>query len=100
MSSDRHPTAEVTKVQVYGRNGDMVARLQNLSATGARLELINGEYVPKRGDFLHVTVHLHSMNKTHEMDAEVMWNEGLGFGISFLKREQLMFRLLGRGNSG
>jgi hypothetical protein len=94
--NSRHETAEVSKIQVYGRTGDMVAKLQNLSATGARLELINGEYVPKRGDFLHITVHLHSINKTHEVDAEVMWNEGLGFGINFIKREQLMFRLLNR----
>lgn len=94
--ADRHNTSEVAKVQIYGRPGEMVAKLKNISATGALLELMNGDYVPKQGDFVHIVIHLQSVKKTHEVDGEVVWNEQMGFGIAFIKKNQLISRMMSR----
>jgi homogentisate 1,2-dioxygenase len=98
MIAERFSTSEIARVQVYGRMGNMVAKLKNISSTGGFLELINGDYVPKQGDFVHMTVNLHSMGRIHEVDAEVVWNDALGFGISFVKKDQLLSRMMSKGS--
>jgi len=94
MSARRFQTLETVHVEVYGRMGTLMARMRNLSSTGAFLELSNGEYIPQNGDFLHVTVNLYSVGKSHSFDAEVVWNRGLGFGVNFIKKEQLLDKML------
>ena len=94
MNAERHQTSEIARVQVYGRLGSMVAKLKNLSSTGSFFELVNGDYVPRQGDFIHVTIQLHSLGRTHEFDAEVAWNEALGFGVSFVKKEHLLTKMM------
>jgi hypothetical protein len=94
--AERFNTSEIAKVIVYGRSVEMVAKLKNVSATGALFELINGDYLPKSGDFVHIVIHLHALKKTHEIDGEVVWNEGMGFGIAFIKKDQLISRMMAR----
>ncbi len=94
LPAERYKTSEIARIQVYGRLGDMVAKLKNISSTGAMMELINGEYVPKSGDFVHAIIHLHAVNKTHEVDGEVVWTDELGFGISFVKKDQLISKMI------
>lgn len=94
MSARRYQTFENAHVEVYGRMGTLVAKMKNLSATGAFLELTSGEYIPHNGDFLHVTVNLNSVGRSHTFDAEVVWNRGLGFGVQFVKKEQLLDKML------
>ncbi len=96
MSAQRFTTLETVHVEVYGRMGTLVARMKNLSSTGALLELSNGEYIPQEGDFLHITVNLSTVGKSHAFDAEVIWNRALGFGINFIKKEQLLDKMLQR----
>ncbi len=94
MNAERHPTSEIARVQVYGRMGTMVAKLKNISSTGSFFELVNGDYVPREGDFIHVTIQLHTVGRTHQFDAEVAWNNALGFGVSFVKKEQLLTKMM------
>lgn len=93
MIAQRYVTSEVTHIEIYGRMGKSVARMKNLSSTGAFFELQTGDYVPKKGDLLRATVHLTKIGRSRSMDAEVVWNSGLGFGIFFLKKEQLLEKM-------
>jgi hypothetical protein len=88
-TAQRYKTSEIAKIQVYGRSGDLVARLKNISAQGALLELLNGDFLPKRGDFIHITIHLSDVNKTHEINGQVIWSNELSFGIYFIKKQEL-----------
>lgn len=95
MTAQRYPTKEIAHIEVYGRHhGKMVAKLRNLSASGAFFELSQSEYVPKRGDMLCVTVHLGTIKKSHTIHAQVVWNEGLGFGAQFVARDDLLTKML------
>lgn len=94
--AQRYPTSEIAHIEIYGRMGKAVARMKNLSATGAFLELQNGGYVPRPGDLLRATVHLASVGRSRSVDAEVVWNDGLGFGVSFLKKPELLERMFQR----
>jgi PilZ domain len=95
MIAQRFETQEVAQIEVYGRShSKIVARLKNISTTGAFFELAQSEYVPKQGDIVCVTVHLDSLNRSRIVNAEVVWNRGLGFGAQFLLKDELVSRLL------
>lgn len=95
----RFHTSEIAHLEVYGRMMRAVCRMKNLSSTGAFLHLTNGEVVPQRGDLIKMTVHLHSLGRSRAVDAEVVWSRGLGFGICFLNKEQLLQRMFQRSTS-
>jgi hypothetical protein len=95
MISQRFEAQEVAQIEVYGRaHGKIVARLKNISTTGAFFELTQSEYVPKQGDIVCVTFHLESLNRSRVVNAEVVWIRGLGFGAQFLLKDELVSRLL------
>ena len=98
MSAHRYTTSEVAHVEIYGRLGQLVSRMKNLSTTGALLELKSGTQVPKKGDLIRATIHLHSIGKTRVMDAEVVWTSGLGFGVSFLRKTELLERMFSKNS--
>lgn len=54
---------------------------------------MNGESVPAKGDLVRITIHLNQIGRVHLLDAEVVWCSGLGFGIYFLKKAQLLERM-------
>ncbi len=89
----RFLTKEHAQIEIYGRMGKVFCRVANLSVTGAFLEIINAKYVPKPGELIRMTVLLRQVNKTHTLDAEIIWSKGLGLGISFIKKEQLFEKL-------
>lgn len=91
--SPRYQTAETAHIEVYGRLGRLVGYMKNISKTGAFFELTNGDYVPQDGDILRLTVHLHSLKKTHNVDAEVKWFTGLQFGVAFVTKEEVLEKL-------
>ena len=91
--AQRFPTAEVAHVEFYGRSGKISARLKNVSSTGAYLALLGGVYRPQKGDLVKATVHLNSLGRSRSVDGEVMWTTGSGFGISFLRKAQLIERM-------
>lgn len=97
--AQRYPTLETAHIEIYGRMGKSVARMKNLSATGAFLELQNGGYVPRKGDLVKATVHLRTVGKSRIVDAEVVWNNGLGFGVNFLKKAELLERMFQRNSA-
>ncbi len=96
MNAERYKTSEIARLQVYGRMGTLLAKLKNISATGSFFELVNGDYIPNPGDFIHVTIQLHTVGRTHDFDAEVAWSEALGFGVSFVKKEHLLTKMMSK----
>ncbi len=92
----RYNTKEMAQIEVYGRMGKVFCKLGNLSESGAFLEIINSSYVPRSGDLVRITVLLRQINKTHIVDAEIIWARGLGLGINFLRKKTLVEKLSGR----
>lgn len=94
-TAQRFETKEIAHIEVYGRHhGKMVAKLKNISSSGAFFEISQSEYVPRRGDMLCVTVHLNSLKKSHVIHAQVVWGRGLGFGAQFVTTNDLVAKML------
>lgn len=98
-AAKRYPTKEVAQIEVYGHIGVLVANLRNISQTGAFLEVRKGSYVPKKGDLLNMTVTLGDVQRTHNVSAEVVWSSGLGLGICFINKDEILERMMAKGSS-
>lgn len=96
--TERYMTQERAYLEIFGRMGTLIAEMKNLSLTGAFLEIIQGDYIPQKGDIIRVTVPLESLGRTHSVNAEVVWGKSLGVGICFLNRQETMTKML--TNSG
>lgn len=94
MITERHSTRERAYLEIFGRMGTLIAEMKNLSLTGAFLEILQGDYIPQKGDLLRITVPLESLGRTHSVNAEVVWGKSLGVGICFLNREETMTKML------
>lgn len=80
----------VSEVDVHGQSGTLLGFMRNVSRTGAFLEIFEGDYIPQKGDILHIS------NEVQTLDAEVVWSRSEGFGICFLDHDQLEDRLMNR----
>lgn len=98
-TAKRYSTKETAHVEVYGHIGILVTNLKNLSQTGAFLEVRQGDYIPKKGDLLNLTVNLTTLRRTHNVAAEVVWSKGLGLGICFINKDQVLERMMAKGTS-
>lgn len=97
--AERFVTSETAQIEVYGRMGHLVGSLKNLSKTGAFFELLKGDYIPLSGDVLHLTIHLRSVRRTHSVDAEVVWQKGVSFGVHFVNKDQVLEKIMQSKNS-
>lgn len=95
----RFKTNETAQIEVYGQAGVIMAEMGNLSLTGAFLKLVQHEFLPKKGDLVNITVHLTSLNRVHNVDAEVVWTENLGLGICFINKEDVLERMLAKASA-
>ncbi|MBC7742679.1 MAG: PilZ domain-containing protein [Bdellovibrionaceae bacterium] len=95
-TSQRYVTQELAQLEVYGRQGKVFCKMANLSSSGAFFEIINSNYMPRAGDLVRITVLLRQINKTHVLDAEIIWCKGLGLGLNFIKKHELIRKLSGR----
>jgi PilZ domain len=89
----RFSTKELAQIEVYGRIGKILAKMGNLSTSGAFFEVINSNYMPKNGDLVRMTVNLRSIKRVHTLDAEVVWCKGLGIGLRFLPADKVRDKL-------
>lgn len=92
----RFTTNEVATIEVFGRMETMHATMKNLSKSGCFLELTKGEYVPQEGDCIRIVLPLKSINKTKNLFGQVIWKKGLGFGLSFIKKDDISKKMLSR----
>ncbi|MGZ3771013.1 MAG: PilZ domain-containing protein [Bdellovibrio sp.] len=98
-AAKRFKTKEVAQIEVYGHIGILVANLKNISQTGAFLEVKQGTYVPQKGDLLNMTVTLDDLQRTHNVSAEVVWCSGMGLGICFINKEEILERMMAKGSA-
>lgn len=89
LPARRFSTQEMAQIEVFGKDGKILTKMGNVSYTGAFFEVISSNFMPQNKDIVRITVNLRSVNKTHVIDAEVVWSKGLGLGVQFLNRDQL-----------
>lgn len=95
-TAKRYTTKEKAQLEVYGHIGTLVANVRNLSQTGAFLEVSYGDYVPQKGDLLNMTVKLDSLQREHNVAAEVVWSKGLGLGVCFINKDDVLERMMAK----
>ena len=98
-AAKRFSTNEKAHVEIYGHSGSVYANLRNLSQTGAFLEVSKGNYVPRKGDLLNLTVALTSLQKSHNLAAEVVWSRGLGLGVCFITKDEVLERMMAKSGA-
>lgn len=94
--SKRFTTHENAVIEIYGRMGTLQGTMKNLSSSGCYVELTKGEYIPKEGDCIHITLYLKAINKTRVITGQVVWSKGVGFGLMFIKKEEIVKKMLNR----
>lgn len=90
----RFTTKEKAAIEIYGKTGQLIASLRNLSATGACIEWHHGDAEISQGDLIRMTIVLKTLNRRHHVNAEVVWREGNRSGVSFIASDRVLDRLL------
>ncbi len=94
----RFMTRENAMIEIYGRNGQVICSVRNLSATGACIEWNQEGSEMKIGDMIRMTVILKSVGKKHHVNAEVVWRDGNRSGVSFIPSNQVLDKLIERSS--
>lgn len=92
----RFTTNELATIEVFGRMETMKGMMKNLSVSGCFLELTKGDYIPQEGDCIRMVLPLKSLNKTRNIFGQVVWKKGVGFGVTFIKKEEVSKKMLSR----
>lgn len=92
--AERYSTREKAALEVYGKPGTVIADVRNLSASGACLEWTQNDVLLKQGDVIRLTVFLRTLNRKHNLSAEVVWRDGNKSGISFLRSDQVLSKMV------
>ncbi len=85
----RFLTQELAQIEVFGKEGKVLTKMANVSITGAFFEIINSNIMPKTDDLVRIIINLRAVNKTHVIDAQIVWAKGLGLGVQFLNRDEI-----------
>ena len=96
MRAERFETREKAALEVYGKPGTVIADLRNLSSSGACLEWTQGDVHLKEGDVVRMTVFLRTLNRKHNLSAEVIWRDGNRSGVTFLRSDQVLSKMVER----
>lgn len=97
MTAVRYQTKEKASLEIYGRSGNITGQLKNLSVTGACLEWSQEEVNLEKGDLVRMTVVLMSLNRRHDVNAEVVWVDGKTTGLNFIKSDEVLEKMMERG---
>lgn len=93
--SQRFITQENAQLELYGKAGSFNAVVKNLSHTGCCLELleeIDTQFI--LGELMQITINLNSIGKKHTLNGELVWNKDYGLGIRFLKKNEIIDKLI------
>lgn len=93
-NSKRYTTKEKASIEIYGRGGNIIANLRNLSLTGACLDWTQENVPLQKGDLVRVTVVLKAIGRRHNLSAEVVWREGNTSGVAFIKSGEVLERIM------
>ena len=97
MRAERFLTKEKASIKIYGKTGNLIASVKNLSKTGACLEWQDGlELEIQQGDLIRMTVILKALNRRHQLSAEVVWTDGNQTGVTFIAADSVLERMVGK----
>lgn len=96
MAAERFLTQEIAEIEIYGRGDVVKTVMKNLSKTGAFFEVQGLTKSPSAGDILHITIHLKGLSRRRKMDAEVVWANGRGLGVQFIRPDDVMSKMLAK----
>lgn len=94
MAAQRYNTKEKASVEVYGRSGNIIASIRDVSVTGACLEWTQELVELEQGDLVRLTIVLKAVNRKHNLNAEVIWRQGKKTGVNFIKSDQVIERMM------
>jgi len=97
MAADRYPTKEKAEVEIYGRDGGIIAKIKDLSKTGACISWETDQFQIQIGDLLRMRVILRALKKEHRVNAEVVWTNGKSSGVQFLSSHEVVEKMLYKG---
>lgn len=96
MIAQRYPTKERASIEIYGKSGNFIANLKDISQTGACLEWTQQDVALQKGDLVRLTVLLKALNRRHNVSAEVMWVNGNRTGVAFIGQDEILDKMLDR----
>ena len=96
MGAQRFTTSEHAMIEVYGKRSRVFSKMRNLSNTGALFELSDPTYTPLKGDLLKISIHLDSLNRTRNMNAEVVWSKDDQMGVHFISEDAIIERMIAK----
>ncbi len=85
----RFLTQELAQIEIFGKAGQILTKMANVSTTGAFFEIINASITPKKDDLVRITINLRAVKRTHIIDAQIVWCKGMGLGVEFLNRDEM-----------
>lgn len=94
MAAQRYNTKEKASVEVYGRSGNIIASIRDVSVTGACLEWTQEQVELEEGDLVRLTIVLKAVNRKHNLNAEVIWRQGKKTGVNFIKSDEVVDRMM------
>ncbi len=94
MPATRYATKEKAAIEVYGKEGNFIASLENISMTGACLTWAADQAPLNKGDLVRMTVILKAVNRKHNLNAEVVWAEGKKTGVNFIKSAEILDKMM------
>lgn len=84
IPAKRYATQEQAYVEICGRDTKLYCSVENISITGAALQVISTHSIPKPNDVVTLSIHLQSIKKHHNLYGEVIWVRGLKLGVKFI----------------
>ena len=97
MAAYRYPTREKAEIEIYGKGTGVVAKIRDLSQTGACVQWDLDDFQLLKGDLVRITINLKALKKEHHVNAEVVWTNGNKSGLHFLNTRELVEKMLVRG---
>lgn len=94
MTATRYMTREKASIEIYGKSGNLIAQLKNLSITGACLEWSQEDVSLQKGDLVRLTVNLKALNRRHNINGEVVWRDGKQSGINFITSDDVLDKMM------
>jgi|GEM_PF-3303973 len=95
--SIRYSTEEILNIEIYGSNqSPIIAVMRNISKSGAFVEIGQSSSRPSKGQFIRGVINLDSIGKSRIFNGEVIWVNEDGFGISFMRKEELVQKIMSK----
>lgn len=96
LPEKRYNAHAKVRCQKYGNSNDSLMMLENISKTGARLNLVSPMTDFTKGDILRLEIDLDSIQRVRVVNAEVIWSNAGAVGVSFVQPDKVYSKLLQR----